>query len=220
ILRPGVVAFGEAVRTIEPVNRNEREASGVYELAHRGDIHPPGEQFRALRRIDAIIAAVARRPAGDAEVYLARTGIAHALHDLERSSAAHDRLVDEHDALAFPELAVGVVLALDAGGARAVRRLDEGATDIVRTDDAELERDARLLRIADRRRHTAVGHRYDQIRLDRRFAGQFDADLLARFIYRAIVEHRIRAAEIDVLEDAGAGRDVAERPVAAHRAVE
>ncbi len=51
-------------------------------------------------------------------------------------------IVDQHDALALDELAVGVVLALDARVARAVGRLDERAPDIVRADDAELERDA------------------------------------------------------------------------------
>ena len=63
--------------------------------------------------------------------------------------------------------AVGVVLQLDAEVADLVAGLDEGPPDIMRADDAELERDAALLGVADRRRHARIGHRHDEIGLDR-----------------------------------------------------
>ena len=47
--------------------------------------------------------------------------------------------------------------------------LDEGAADIVVADDAELEGDAGLLREADRRRRAGIGHRHDDVGLDRAF---------------------------------------------------
>src|SRR3546814_5480368 len=54
-----------------------------------------------------------RSRAGDAHMHLGRTGIAHHLHDLEARRAAHDRIVDQHDALARDQRAVGVVLQFD-----------------------------------------------------------------------------------------------------------
>ena len=155
------------------------------------------------------------RRAGDAEVDLARPGVAHHLDDLKAGGAAHDRIVDQHDPLARDDRAVGVVLALDPGVARAVRRLDEGPPDIVRADDAELKWYARLLGKADCGGHPAIGYRHDQIGVDRRFAGQFDPDPLAHLVDRPAAHHRIGAAEIDVLEDAGAWGDLAERAMAA-----
>src|SRR5690606_36166617 len=104
--------------------------------------------------------------------------------------------------------------------AGAVRRLDEGAADVVRADNTELERDTGLLRIADRCRYAAVRHGNDQICLDRRFLCQLYPDLLARFVNRTFVKYRIRPAEVDMLEDAGAGRDIAERAMAANGPVE
>ncbi len=90
-------------------------------------------------------------------MYLGRAGVAHHLHDLEAGRAAHDRIVDQHDALARDQRAIGIVLELDAEVADLVARLDERAPDIVRADDAEFERNARFLRIADRGGRTRIG---------------------------------------------------------------
>src|SRR3546814_17860958 len=65
-------------------------------------------------------------------VDLGGTGVAHHLHDLEAGRAAHDRIVDQHDALARDQRAVGIVFQLDAKMADLVARLDEGAADIDR----------------------------------------------------------------------------------------
>jgi hypothetical protein len=76
---------------------------------------------------------------------LAGAGLAHHLHDLEAGRAAHDRIVNQDDALAPDQRRIGVVFQFDAKVADLVARLDEGAADIVGADDAELERDAALL---------------------------------------------------------------------------
>jgi hypothetical protein len=131
-----------------------------------------------------------RRRAGDAHVHFAGAGIAHHLHDLHAGGAAHDRIVDQHDPLAFHQRAVGVVLALHIGMARAVRRLDEGAADIVRADDAQLERNAGLLRVAERGRHAAVGHGDHQIGIGGAFDGELRADRLAHLIDRTAAHQR------------------------------
>ena len=47
--------------------------------------------------------------------------------------------------------------------------LDEGSPDIMIADDAELEGHARSLREADRRRRAGIGHRHDDVGIDRDF---------------------------------------------------
>ncbi len=44
----------------------------------------------------------------DAEVHLLGAGVAHHLHDLEGGGAAHDGVVDQHDALAVDHGAVAL----------------------------------------------------------------------------------------------------------------
>src|SRR5258708_39849733 len=87
---------------------------------------------------------------GEAEVHFTSAGIAHHAHDLLRGGAAHQRVVDQDDALAFDRGAVRRMLHAHAGFADRLRRLDEGAADIVVADDAELERYAGMLAVADR----------------------------------------------------------------------
>ena len=53
-------------------------------------------------------------------------------------------VVDQHDALALQSSRIGVVLQADAEQPYVLRRLDEG-TAVVVANDAELERNARLL---------------------------------------------------------------------------
>ena len=77
-------------------------------------------------------------------MHFLRAGVAHHLHDLGRGGAAHDRIVDQHDALARDHRAVGRVLEAHAKLADLLGRLDEGAADIVIADDAELVGDAGL----------------------------------------------------------------------------
>ncbi len=69
-------------------------------------------------------------------------GLAHHLHDLDRGRAAHHAVVNQHDALAAHFHLVGAVLELDAELANLLLGLDEGASDVMVADDAELKRDA------------------------------------------------------------------------------
>ena len=111
--------------------------SAPMKLAHLLEIVIGGEQLVPLRRVDAVEAGMRRRRRGDAHVHLGRAGVAHHLDDLLRGGAAHDAVVDQHDALALDMRAVGVVLQLHAEVADLVGRLDEGAADIVVADDAD-----------------------------------------------------------------------------------
>src|SRR3546814_11172230 len=89
---------------------------------------------------------------------LGRAGFAHHLDDFEAGGAAHDRIVDQHHALARDQRAIGIVLELDAEVADLVARLDEGAPDIMRADDPQFERNVRFLSVADRRRTARIGN--------------------------------------------------------------
>ena len=122
-------------------DRNAR-LSAPMKCAHLLEVHARGEQLVALGRVDAVEVGMGDRRRGDAEMHLARAGVAHHLHDLDAGGAAHDRIVDQHDALALDHGAVGVVLHAHAELADRLGRLDEGAPDIVVADDAEFERQA------------------------------------------------------------------------------
>ena len=85
-----------------------------------------------------------------------------------------------------------------------VGRLDEGAADVMVADDAELERDARFLRIPDRRGDAGIRDRHHDIGVDMAFARQFPADALACLVDALAFDDAVGAGEIDVLEDAEA----------------
>src|ERR1044072_2900677 len=115
-------------------------------------------------------------------MHLARAGVAHHAHDLFRGGAAYQRIVDQDDALAFDRGAVRRMLHAHAELAHALGRLDEGAADIMVADDAEFERHAGMLAVADRRRHAGIRHRHHDVDLDMAFAGKLRAEGLAYFI--------------------------------------
>ena len=162
------------------------------------------QQLAALGRVDAVEAAVGGGRAGDPHVHLGRTGRAHHVHDLGRGGAAHDAVVDQDHPLAGERDAVGVVLQLHAEMADLVGRLDEGAADIVVADDAELEGEAGFLRVADRRRHAAVGHRHHDVGRHAALAGELGADPLAHLVDALALDDAVGPGEVDVLEDAEA----------------
>ena len=150
-------------------------------------------------------------------MHLLGAGVAHHLHDLHRGGAAHDRIVDQHDALAVDHGAVGAVLEAHAELADVLRRLDEGAPDIVVADDAELVGDAGLpahSRSRPARRNRAPARpcrlRAGASRASSRAHG------LAHVVDGAAADDRIRPREIDVFEDARPRRHRRERLVRMH----
>ncbi len=176
ILRLFCIATIFAHGPVQPVEGDEGQAVRADEGAHLGEIILRGQQLVAARRIDAIEAAMGRRRAGNAHMHLTRAGLAHHLHDFSRGGAAHDGIIDQHNTFAVDDVAVGVMLELDAEMADLVRRLNKGAADIMVADDAEIEGDAAFLRIADGGGGAAVGHRDDEIGVDGVFARKLAAD--------------------------------------------
>src|SRR6516164_7358961 len=145
---------------------------------------------------------------------LAGAGVAHDAHDLFRGGAAHERIVDQDDALAFDRGAVGVVFHLHAGFANALGRLNEGAAHIVVADDAEFEGHAGMLAVADGSRYAGIRHRHHDIHRDVTFARELRAESLADVVHRSSSDDGVRPREIDIFEDTGPRRPWRERLVA------
>src|SRR5229473_2239933 len=119
------------------------------------------EQFLARRRVDSIKARIGRRRRCDPHVHLARARLAEHRNHLAERRSAHERILDQDDALALQQLDDRVVLYLDSEMANRLARLDKGAADIVAAHQRHLERQLRLLGKAQRRRVARVGHRHD-----------------------------------------------------------
>src|ERR1700686_4273146 len=154
------------------------------------------------------------RRRSEAEVDLARAGVAHHADDLIRGGAAHEAVIYQDDALAFDRGAVGIMLHAHAEFAYALRRLNEGAADVVVSDDAELERHAGMLAVADRGGHAGIRHRHHDVDRDVAFARELGAERLADVVDRAAADDGIRPREVDVFEDAGPRRFRRKRLVA------
>ena len=204
---------------MQAVDADEGEAVRADQLGHLLHVVTGGEELGAFRRVDAVEAGMGRRRGGDAHMHLRRPGGAHHFDDFAAGGAAHDAVIDQHNALAFQHRLVGRMLQLDAEMADRVRRLDEGAADIVVADDAKLERNATLGRKPHRRWHPGIRHRHDHIRRHRAFAGQLRADPLARVIHRHPLDDGIRPGKIDVFEHAEPRGIAGERLDGAHPAV-
>src|SRR5881394_2345208 len=106
------------------------------------------------------------------------------------------------------------MLHAHADFAPALGRLNEGAADIVVSDDAELERHAGMLAVAERGRYAGIRHRHHYVDVNMALARQLRAEGLAHFVDRAAADDGIRPREIDVFEDAGPRRLWRERLVA------
>ena len=161
------------------IDREEGERVGADVLADLLDALLCGDQLLARRHVDAHVAGVGDRRAGDPHVDLGRAGVAQHLHEWARGGAAHDRVVDHHDPLAEEVVAERVELHRHAGIAQLLRRLDEGPPDVAVLDQALGVGDPGFLGVPDRVGGARVGHRHDEVGLDRRLAGQLAAESLA-----------------------------------------
>ncbi len=127
--------------------------------------------------------------------------------DFAGGGAADDGVVDEDDALAFEQATDGVELHADAEVADALLGLDKGAADVVVADEAEVEGDAGLGGVADGGGDAGVGDGDDEVGGDAGLAGELAAHLVAGLLDRAAEDAGVGPGEVDVLEDAGGGRD-------------
>src|SRR5208282_2556953 len=72
-----------------------------------------GEQLLAGRRIDSVKARVGGRRSRDSHMNLARARLPEHRNDFPQRSSAHQRIFDEHDALAPQKLGDRIELELD-----------------------------------------------------------------------------------------------------------
>src|SRR5258708_18813884 len=87
------------------------------------------------------------------------------------------------------------------------------------SDDAELERHAGMLAVADRGGDAGIRHRHHDVDLDMAFARELGAECFSDLINRSPADDGIRPREIDVFEDAGPRRFGRKRFVALRTAL-
>ena len=216
IARGAVVLPACAHRRQQAFEAEVAERVGADVLANLFERMRRGDELAAARRVDAVETRRHRRRTADAQMHFLRAGRAHHLHDLAAGRPAHDRIVDQHDALPGEDALDRVELHLDAEVANRLRRLDERAADVVIADQAEAQRQLRLFRIADRGAHARVGNRHDDVGGDAGLARQQPPEVGAHLV-DALPEHlAVGPREVDVLEDAVrracAGGNARDRP--------
>src|SRR6478752_5902237 len=169
------------------------------------DTEAGGDELGTRREVDAVEAGPLHRRRADAHVHRPRAGLAEHADLRSLGVAAHDRVVDDDEALAADRVLERVELEPDAELAQGLRRLDEGASDVGVLDEALAERDAALLRIPNSRRHARLGHPDDEVGVDGVLAREDAAHLDAGLVHDASADDGVGAGEVDVLEDAALG---------------
>ncbi len=97
-----------------PVERQEGEAVGADVFLHLLHRLLCGHQVTVVAHVDAEVAGVGDRRAGDPQMYLCCSRIAHELHERPGGRATHQRVVDHDDPLALEVLRQRVELECDA----------------------------------------------------------------------------------------------------------
>ena len=87
-----------------PIDRYD-ERIGADEVTYLVDGHVRGDQLALDLRVDTVEAGVVDRRRADAQVYLGRAGCPQQADDLARRRAAHDRVVDDDQALTAHDFA-------------------------------------------------------------------------------------------------------------------
>ncbi len=82
-----------------------------------------------------------------------RAGFAHHPDNLFRGRAAHNRIINQDDALAFDQVAYRIQFDAHAETANRLLRLDKGAADVVIAHQAKAKRQAAFRRVTNCRRH-------------------------------------------------------------------
>src|SRR5205814_4648838 len=101
----------------EPFVREVGQAVDAQMLRDLGEGVGGGNQLGFVRRVDAVVAGAGGGRAADPHVDLLGPRRPDHRHDLARGRAAHDRVVDQHDALALEDAPYRVELDLDPYGA-------------------------------------------------------------------------------------------------------
>ena len=125
----------------------------------------------------------------------------HLGQNLKRG-AANDRVFDNAYALVLENAYDGVELELDFLLADVLRGVDKCTAYIVIAQKADFKSDATSLCVAERCCCGAVGHGNHDVCIDGTFLGELLTHLAADFVAALFENLGIRAAEIDVFENA------------------
>ena len=198
----GAVVFAIARAFLHAFDAQITEA---FDAQHLGDFigsHRACGKFALAREIHPEEAGMCHRRRCDTDMHFERTRVTeHAGKNLERS-AAHDGIFDDAHALVLEHTHDGVKLELHLLLAHVLRGVDEGSAHVMVTQQANLETDAASLRIAERRGRRAVGHGNHDVRIDGAFLRELLAHLAAHLVATLFKDDRVRAAEVDVFENA------------------
>src|SRR5438132_419112 len=179
-----------------------------------------GNQFLPGGCIDAVETGRDDRGRADAHMDLSGPGIAKHLHNFTACRSPHQRIIDHDDPFSVQHLRDGIELYLYAEVADRLLRFNEGATDIVISNQSEFELNPRPLGIAERSRHPGVRYGNDDIRRHRRFPRQLSTQGLTRHIDRVRAEDlAVRPGKIHIFKDAHGRTDRRERLVTRHALV-
>src|SRR6185369_17067454 len=129
--------------------RQVTERIGLDELPDLLDTHLRRDQFRLVRRVDAVVTRTNRRRTTDAHVNLFRTRFSDHAYDFFRRRAADDRVVDQNHAPAVDQIAHRVELDAHAERADRLPRLDERAANVMIAHESETKTQAALGRVTN-----------------------------------------------------------------------
>ena len=135
-------------------------------------------------------------------MHFLRAGVADHADNLAAGGAAHDRVIDQHDALALQQRADWIQLQLHAKVAHALAGFDEGSSDVVVADQSKAEGNPALGGIAHRCGHARIRDGNDEVGLNACFSSQLAAQFLAAGLHRAAEDKAVGTREVHVLEDA------------------
>src|SRR5450759_3815352 len=120
---------------LQTVEREVVEAGGADMVAHLIDRLVGGDELGARGHVDAVVAGILDRRRADAQVHLFGAGAEQHVDQLARGVAAHDGVVDDHQAFAADHGAQRIELHADAHLAQLVVGLD--LADEIGADDVE-----------------------------------------------------------------------------------
>src|SRR6185503_7204606 len=147
------------------------------------------DEFLSGRRVDAVETGRDDRRRADAHMHFFGSRIAKHLHNFTACRASYQRIIDDNDPFPLQHLRHCIELDLDTEVADRLFRLNEGAADIVISNQPQFKWNPRPLGIAERSRHPGVRYGNDDIRRHRRFLRQLPAQRFARGIDRVRTEN-------------------------------
>ena len=161
-----------------------------------------GNQVFFIGNVGAEVAGVGKGRGADAVMHFLGTGLAQQADGAGAGRAAHDRVIDQHNALALDGGGDGVQLDAHAALTLGLGGLDKGAADILVLDKANAVGDTALLRIAERGVQTGIRCADDNIGLHRMLLRKETTGLQAGLMHAGALDDGIGAGKVDVLKHA------------------